>query len=581
MGGVNLKSEFSVRRALSFVALLTLLACATDETITSAGASVQSLRAGHGELGETFLALDLLATDSSGEAVGCDTVITANVSVKVGDGPSETISRDRMRVACTGPSAEMALVIDNSGSLNSVGQKVREAAHVAADKILSGGGRVSVVRVGSNARVLTELTSDRVLVARAIDGLATNSRSWTALYDGVRVGNETLGGATHPSAAGGFSDSSVFCAANRKVGIVAFTDGQENNSAGQKYASDDGINTTLNDVQQLSVDGITTPIYSVGLGRQVDHSALRSIAEATGGRHFALNEPSDIAHAFDHVTDYASSTHQVCAELPRRVCGDVHVTVDYNYETGSGVATGSRTYSMFVPCPVVARDGKSAAVVLTFNNPSIPRDDAATLAQEIVNAVAPRNNPTVLVVLDDNHHGESQDDAAYVKSLLVSRGFQADLINEPSNGIREEQLDGYDVVWFSNPGYPVDDLSSMQAIAAFRAHGGSVVLQGDDITWSMGASFSMTPYTKLRHVDNGTNFCGRLTDNNAGARFAVRFGDNAPASLAGKVWNYGDDIDVSVPIIDDPRFVLASATLPGTNCGSIPVVTIYDPELFD
>ena len=70
--------------------------------------------------------------------------------------------------------------------------------------------------------------------------------------------------------------------------------------------------------------------------------------------------------------------------------------------------------------------------------------------------------------------------------MLTERHYNADLITERKGGITADDVAGYDVVWFTNPGYPFDDVRSIDTLTTFLAAGGGVVAQGDDITQSMG-----------------------------------------------------------------------------------------------
>jgi hypothetical protein len=45
-----------------------------------------------------------------------------------------------------------------------------------------------------------------------------------------------------------------------------------------------------------------------------------------------------------------------------------------------------------------------------------------------------------------------------------------------------DDIKDYDLVWFSNPGYPPDDSSSLLALLQYYEAGNPNVIQGDDMT---------------------------------------------------------------------------------------------------
>ena len=226
-------------------------------------------------------------------------------------------------------------------------------------------------------------------------------------------------------------------------------------------------------------------------------------------------------------------------------------------------------------------------MLLTLQNPGIAAPDARELVRRTTEWVSPVADPRVLVVLDDSHHDEFAEDAAYVADALQRAHISHELLQEPEHGLSESALDGFDVIWFSNPGYPMDDVASFQTLQAALGRGMGVVLQGDDMAWSWGHSFDMSPLTHLQFQDNGTEACGLRTDNNDGnGRFLVQAIDTHPmlGALGGRSFSYGDDIDLTSPSNSGEQ-VLAWASV--VNEGSsqpacdtrVPVVVAYDPAL--
>jgi hypothetical protein len=395
------------------------------------------------------------------------------------------------------------------------------------------------------------------------------------------MGNETLGVEKAKDA----KDLESFCDSTARAGVVAFTDGAENNSSDeQDYDHDrypgDGIDTHLQDLFDLQAAGATTPVYTIGMGDEVDEAALEELSAETGGRYLHVEDSSQVGEVFDLVGDYFTSNQQVCAEIPDDTCGPFWVQVSWEYTDATGaVVSGSTVQAASVDCPADPT-GNQVVMLLTLSNPGIAEATASALATNAVTWASPVVDPKVLVVLDENHHGEFDDDANYVADLLDAAGVDVTRYDETDGGIKDKDLEGFDVVWYSNPGYPMDDLASFEALQAFGAIGGGLVLQGDDMGWSWGGGFLMSPLTHLDFLDNGTGFCGAWTDNNDGSDYLVTIGADAhpvTAGLEGQTFLYGDDIDTTVAR-GEGETVLATATLDGSaGCATVPVVVAGEP----
>lgn len=585
----------NVMRLLASAALVG--GCAAEQTprdydLADIDVSVQEVRTGR-SAGKNLLSLDMLST-YQGRALGCDDG-TLDISVGIGsspDGPFEELPGDAYEVRCTASEApDVALVIDNSGSEQGYLEWLQEAAHVMTDAVMGRDGRSSLVRVSTDSDIRLGLTEDEEAIRGAIDELYILN-GWTALYDGIRLGNETLGAAaaTHSD----YDSMDDFCDTDRKLAVVAFTDGNENNSANERLRSDeypgDGIDTTLEDLHDLRVADVRTPIYTVGLGDEVDHGGLEELAGYTGGRHHRIDSAADLPATFEVISEYLASSVKVCTEISADICGHHYVRVEYTWapcDDGTcDEVRDSYLQEIHVECPPAPPAGKVATVLLTLSNPGIDRDLAKTLASNTVNWVSPSADPRVIVVKDENHHGEFSQDADFVYELLSEAGFQVDFVDEPVGGISAADTAGYDVVWMSNPGYPFDDQSSMNALASFGQDGGGYVLQSDDGTRLSGdLAFAMSSFTGLLYENNGTSFCGRHIDNNATPdKYQVMINDSAHpviAGLEGASFLYGNDIDVSSPA-DAGEEILAWAN--GVDASGevfcereIPVISVRTP----
>lgn len=170
---------------------------------------------------------------------------------------------------------------------------------------------------------------------------------------------------------------------------------------------------------------------------------------------------------------------------------------------------------------------------------------AQLIAETVIRYSSPKNNPKIIVVRDRQFNGEDPEDTAYISDVLLKR-YHAKFMEEPEGGLSLQDLDGYDVVWFNNPGHPMSSQMTYNTLLQFE---GAVVLQGDDLT--RGAGFDISGLTGLTHMNNGTDVVcdGKVYhhDDNKSNQFRVTLNaekfplvDNTPIQF-----RYGNDIDES------------------------------------
>jgi hypothetical protein len=536
-----------------------------------------------------FLALDLLATDGA-DPIPCDDgsfEVAISVTAEGPDGHFTQLPPQSWEVACNdGRTGDLSLVIDNSGSEAGFLDWLKQAAGNMADELLGRGGRLGVVRVSTNAELVQPLTSSAEAIDAALDDLFI-SNGWTALWDGVRLGHESL--QTGAAAGGDRTAIQEFCFGDNPLGVAAFTDGVDNNSA-DEFAADydaarypgDGVDTELADLFGLRIGDATTPIYTLGLGAGVDDASLSQLAQVTGARYRPIASAEEIPETFDILQSYFDATHEVCVELPDLECGELVVRVDWTWTPeGGDPVTGSVEQGVNYACAEQPTQGRIATILLTMGDPGFPDDFASTIARQAVEWTSPRLRPNVLVVLDDNHNGEDLADHDLVEWLLDDIDtLDVAFLDEPGDGLTLADLQGYDVVWFANPGYPVDDADTATALQDFVALGGGLVLQGDDMTRARGGAFEMSPLTGLDHVDNGTRACGRQIDNRRHETYTVTITDADHAltrGLTGQSFTYGNDIDDSD--IANPEVEILATAVPTNDpdCPSRPVIIGWTP----
>ena len=270
-----------------------VLACALlGACVAPEDDSLEAVRVAHVRQADGAVSGTLSIVGPSGTPVPKAAPLQVTVKTRAGAGPWQ--SAGDVVVDDGPPLLDVMLVADNSGSTADELDDVREALHHFAQVVLSRvhDDRMGVIRVSTVATVLADPTPDEAPVAEAIDGMFV-SNGWTALWDGVRLGNERLAATRIVSGEAGA------CYVGTVPSIVLYTDGHDNNSSAEHETAyeDDGVDTTLDDLMALEVDGVPTAIYTVAISEDADAASLEALADATGGRHVAIQNDGQLIGA--------------------------------------------------------------------------------------------------------------------------------------------------------------------------------------------------------------------------------------------------------------------------------------------
>lgn len=262
-------------------------------------------------------------------------------------------------------------------------------------------------------------------------------------------------------------------------------------------------------------------------------------------------------------------------------CGPVSFTTN---DKGNKIFGCDPNDPLCVPPPQVSKPGVVTILLAmgdsdNMPNPTVDQVSAQVLAEAMVQFSSPAVNPKVLVVLDNNHQGESPLDFKNLYQNLLRR-YNPNSMNEPIGGLTAADVAGYDVVWVVNPGHPLGSKLTHDTLKAFK---GGVILSGDDM--AAGKGFNNSDLTGLKLIDNGTQVkCGANTydiNNNLFANYyEVSLDAGIFASLGANhmSFKYGNDIDLSspTPVASTSVEVLAWAKPNPSACtDSRPVVVRY------
>jgi Mg-chelatase subunit ChlD len=216
------------------------------------------------------------------------------------------------------------LVADNSGSQAEHLPLMQESIGSFAEKLMASGksDRVGLVRVSTEAQLLLALSSETERVRGAgSDMFITNG--WTALWDGIRLANDSMSDETVIETKG----KATQCVERTLRAIVAFTDGGDNNSADEQKSrySGDGIDTRLEELLKLNVGGTKTPVFTVGIGSEVDETNLTQLSEMSGATYVGVEDMGKLHGALMATAARLRTQVPVCFERAR--CEDTEARV--------------------------------------------------------------------------------------------------------------------------------------------------------------------------------------------------------------------------------------------------------------
>jgi tight adherence protein C len=337
------RSSNSLRRfGLHFAALLTLLAFASPARAEDSLLEVVEVRTD--SFPRIVVRVNAMLDDSAPLAQ-----LSPEQLRVVDDGQPQT-AIDLYQIRTPATAASVVLAIDVSGSMGEQ-ERLPQARQAAREFIamMRPQDRTALMSFANEVMVRQPLSSDRRMLTRAADSLTAGGN--TRLYDALARSIETAG------LAGGTR------------AVVVLSDGEDTTSASPV---EDGIGRAVN---------AGVPVYTVGLGSEVQHEVLQRIALETGGRFYHAPRAQDLAQVFRLISRQLSSQYEVYwfSRVQGEAGREVPVQMKLNAPGGMG-AEARFTYRLpqFARAPSLPdNDGPALAVIV---GPAPPSQDQALLA---------------------------------------------------------------------------------------------------------------------------------------------------------------------------------------------------------
>ena len=150
--------------------------------------------------------------------------------------------------------------------------------------------------------------ADEMMVVR-FNHVAALARSFTAKASSLKlaIGALRAGGGTRVDNAVYASLMSLRPAKGQRA-VVLLTDGMD-----ESDRTGGGANVSLDEAISVSRDS-QIPVYAIGLGLQVDRTALQSLADRTGGRAYFPDAAEQMAAAYDQIREDLDHRYTIAYE---------------------------------------------------------------------------------------------------------------------------------------------------------------------------------------------------------------------------------------------------------------------------
>jgi VWFA-related protein len=232
---------------------------------------------------------------------------------------------------------QIALVLDTSGSMQ---------PHMAALKQASGdfvrnldvADRVLLVTFSDRPSMLVDLTADRRRVMDAVEALQPGGA--TALFDGIHAALQGMR-----------------VVKGRRIALV-FTDGRDQNAAGTAPQSAYGAKPIAHLARDLQI-----PLWTIGLGTEVDVRLLERLAAATGGQSYQAKQAGQLRRAFVRVLGDVRLQYRVTYVSPNAKTDGSERVVTVSSRSKGRTGQGRIRYLAPAPAPPPPPPAQTGSVV--------------------------------------------------------------------------------------------------------------------------------------------------------------------------------------------------------------------------
>jgi Mg-chelatase subunit ChlD len=214
----------------------------------------------------------------------------------------------------------VVLAIDVSGSMEGA---PLDQAKAAAQRFVDGlepDDQIAIITFSETSQKLLDFTSDRTAITAAIAGLRAGGP--TALY------NATADSARLASTA-----------ASARRAVILLSDGGIGVST-STITRDEALDT---------VTPLGVPVFTIGLGAEIDRAYLEELSSISGGQLTEAPSPEALTEAYDHVGEVLRGQFVITLDDGLTLAADEPATVRVSVDASGLVASGERTFAPAEP----------------------------------------------------------------------------------------------------------------------------------------------------------------------------------------------------------------------------------------
>jgi len=189
--------------------------------------------------------------------------------------------------------SSIVLVLDRSGSMKKAMEETKKAAQSFIE-LLAPNDEAMVIAFDHEIEIVQNFTRDKESLKAALATI--KARGGTALYD-------TILEAIQKASSG-----------QGRPAIILLTDGADENIKGNGPGSKHTLEETLNQIKQKNI-----PIYTLGLGANVNKEVLQSISSSSGGRFYFSFSTKELEKIYEEISAELKSQYKITFTSPNPV----------------------------------------------------------------------------------------------------------------------------------------------------------------------------------------------------------------------------------------------------------------------
>lgn len=203
-------------------------------------------------------------------------------------------------------SISLVLVMDTSGSMSAAIYDAREAASTFLER-LGANDQSAVIAFNDEIQTVASFTNNHQSSSEAVKQITAVNLAGTCLYDAAYQAIE-MGTTTPPG----------------RRGVIIFTDGKDETRSGQTCSIH-----TVDDVLAFAKNN-GTPVYTIGMGLNIDEKELKRIATTTGGSYLKSENSAELDSIFSKLYDQLNNEY-VLTYTSTNYPGPHDITINANY----------------------------------------------------------------------------------------------------------------------------------------------------------------------------------------------------------------------------------------------------------